>query len=66
MKRVVKTTRKMGKAQKVASDHDWHDFAVFLKSKDLTPQDYKEGSDRAKIRIIRQFHQAKKAGDLPF
>lgn len=56
----------MGKATKVASDEDWEDFAIFLRSKGLTPQDYKEGSNAGRMRIIRQFHKAKKEGDLPF
>jgi len=63
-KKPVKKT--MGKVTKVASDQDWHDFSVFLRSKGLTSQDYKEGSNAGKMRIIRQFHQAKRAADLPF
>ena len=51
MKQVPKI-KKMGKATKVASDQDWEDFAIFLRSKDLTPQDYKEGSNAGKRRII--------------
>ena len=65
MKQVPKI-KKMGKATKGASDQDWEDFAIFLRSKDLTPQDYKEGSNAGKRRIIRQFHIAKNNADLPF
>ena len=66
MKKAPKVKKTMGKATNVASDWDWHDFSVFLRSKGLTSQDYKEGSSAGKIRIIRQFHKAKKEGDLPF
>ena len=66
MKQAPKVKKTMGKATKVASDEDWHDFSVFLRSKGLSSQDYKEGSSAGKMRIIRQYHQAKREGDLPF
>ena len=66
MKKAPKVKKTMGKATKVASDEDWHDFSVFLRSKGLSSQDYKEGSSAGKMRIIRQYHQAKREGDLPF
>ena len=56
----------MGKAKNVASDLDWENFSIFLKSKGLSSQDYKEGSNAGKARIIRQFHKSKREGDLPF
>jgi len=66
MKQVPKLNRTMGKAKNVASDLDWENFSIFLKSKGLSSQDYKQGSNAGKMRIIRQFHQAKRESDLPF
>ena len=66
MKQVPKLNKSMGKAKNVASDLDWENFSIFLKSKGLSAQDYKEGSNAGKTRIIRQFHKSKREGDLPF
>ena len=66
MKQVPKLNKTMGKAKNVASDLDWENFSIFLKSKGLSSQDYKQGSNAGKMRIIRQFHQAKRGSDLPF
>ncbi|MDB4489446.1 hypothetical protein N9243_00575 [bacterium] len=66
MKQAPKTNKTMGKATNVASDLDWENFSIFLKSKGLSSQDYKQGSNAGKMRIIRQFHQAKRESDLPF
>ncbi len=66
MKQAPKTNKTMGKAKNVASDLDWENFSIFLKSKGLSSQDYKQGSNAGKMRIIRQFHQAKRESDLPF
>ena len=66
MKQAPKVKKTMGKATNVASDLDWENFSIFLKSKGLSSEDYKQGSNAGKMRIIRQFHQAKRESDLPF